>query len=53
MFAGFALVDGIVNIKGSSIKFKIQKLSHGLDVGLAIKRIIVENSFDIKNGSDL
>ena len=50
MFAGFALVEGMVNRKGSSIKFRIQKLTLGLDVGLAIKSIIAQNSFDIKNG---
>jgi hypothetical protein len=41
----FALVDGIVMKKGSSIRFKIETLKNWIGIGLAIKNTIVSKNY--------
>lgn len=41
----FALINGVVNKKGSFIRFKIEKLKNWVGIGLAIRNNIVSKNY--------
>ncbi len=42
----FALIDGPVQKKGSSIRFKIQKLKNWVGLGIAVRNNIVAKKYE-------